>query len=164
MFYKQVPSLVVFQSMGSPAIAKTPSKKSNSSTTSLAESPSTPTTPIAGSEFDLSNLRRAKRVSVRSVDSEQTVVSPFRTLKMGLHAKTGAREELYYLGIIDIWAVGQKDKKRQEKAVSRFSAFKDWVNENLEEYDDSNPNPVVAQVSAASSPGRRGSLRGRANP
>jgi len=127
--------LVVFQSLGSAAIAKTPSKK-GASGAAVAESPSTPVTPIAGSEFDLSNLRRAKRVSVRSVDSEQHVVSPFRDVKHGMHSKVGSREEVYYLGIIDIWAVEQKDKKRQEKAVSRFVAFKDWIGDNLEEYDD----------------------------
>ncbi len=145
----------MFQSLGSPAIAKTPTKKSGGGN-GAAESPATPVTPIAGSEFDLSNLRRAKRVSVRSVDSEQQMTSPFRSVKHGLHAKNATREEVYYLGIIDIWAVGQKDKKRQEKAASRFAAFKDWINENLEEYVDSDAKPVIQAVASA---GTRSSIQ-----
>lgn len=161
--FQQVPSLVVFQSLGSPAIAKTPTKKNSTASSSPStESPSTPMTPIAGSAFDLSNLRRAKRVSVRSVDSEQHVASPFRAVKHGLHAKCGNREEVYYLGIIDIWAVGQKDKKRQEKAVSRFAAFKDWINENLEEFVDNNSKSAAHDLASASS-GSRSSIVARAD-
>ncbi len=156
----QVPSLVVFQSMGSPLIVKTPSKKGGSAAAPLT--PDTPpATPIAGSAFDLSNLRRGKRVSVRSVDSEQPQVSPFRAVKGGLHSRHAQREELYYVGIIDIFAVSQKDSRRQEKAASRFATFRDWINENLEEYVDPNPKPV-AQMLASASPGTRASLRGRA--
>jgi hypothetical protein len=155
----KVPSLVVFQSTGSPLVVKTPSKKGGSSAPPTPETP--PTTPIAGSAFDLSNLRRGKRVSVQSVDLEQPQVSPFRAVKGGLHSRNAQREELYYVGIIDIFAVSQKDSRRQEKAASRFTTFRDWINENLEEFVDPNPKPV-AQMLAGASPGMRASLRGRA--
>ena len=151
----KVPSMVVFQSH---ATVKSSGEDSSSLSSSASDRPSALQhvgTPLAGSNFDLSNLRRAKRVSVQSVDAEQPVVSPFRQVKGGMHSRIGNREELYYIGIIDIFSVQQKDKRRQEKASSRFAAFKEWLVESFEEYLD--PDTVDAAPVAEPGAAKNGS-------
>lgn len=162
----KVPSIVVFQSAATPVIVKSSSSasstpKKNSGGQQLdPDSPTTPAAPIAGTDSDLSNLRRAKRVSVQSVDAEQPVLSPYRTVKGGLHSRMPNREELYYIAIIDIFSVQQKDKRRQEKALSRFAAFKEWLQDNIEEFEDKNPEPSPM---ATAPPGRKRTSSGTGN-
>jgi hypothetical protein len=153
----KVPSIVVFQSSSTPVKAS-PKKSGNA-----AASPATPAPqPIAGSAFDLSNLRRENRVSIQSMDAEPQVVSPYRKVKGGLHSRAETKEELYYIGIIDIFAVPSKDKKRDEKAVGRYGAFKDWINENLEEFVDKSPQP--APVTPEPQPKGKADSEGRLVP
>ena len=121
----KIPSMVVFQN-NSPVKTPSSSKKA-----AAGSSVATEISPV-----DFSNLRRTKRVSVQSVDQEQSIPgSPFRSFKGGLYSRTKDREELYFIGIVDIFGVNQKDKKRSEKAKAKNSCLKEWIKENFESYD-----------------------------
>lgn len=167
----KVPSLVVFQSNTPPAVAVVSKKKPTAGASPAAgagANVSAGSSPANGSHgaaalspplsptttMDFSNLRRTKRVSVQSVDSEPSVTSPFRSLKGGIHSKGEKREELYYLGITDIFGVNAKDKKRSEKAVARYGAFKEWLDASLEQFEaaEQEPTPIKSTTRPTRTP------------
>lgn len=169
----KVPSMVVFRSdSASPATptkpaAASPGRDAPGGVTAAAAAAAAGS--LSPTAHELDNMRRARRVSVRSLDAEQGDVSPFRSFKGGLYSKSATREELYYLGITDIFLCDPKDKNRAAKAAARHAAFSAWLADSIEVYDDpstplfSPPKPSTATLrvrrSTTSSPSTKPMLQ-----